>query len=135
MTITEFLEARIAEDESAARVCAEAFPAPWDVEDRGHSAQVTSGEPNFPPVAEIDQRNESPGRWPGEHLEHIARWDPARVMAECAAKRSLIGLLQSDSRDPHNAMRREWADEILRAFATVHADHPDYDVTWACRLT
>jgi len=95
MTITEFLDARISEDEAAAHVCAEAFPTPWDVEDRGHSAQVTSGEPNFLPVAEIDQRNESPGRWPGEHLEHIARHDPARVLAECAAKRAIIAFHES----------------------------------------
>lgn len=107
MTITEFLLARIAEDEARAHYALS----------RGDGGALEYG-----------------GQWYGA-IKHAERWEPTRVLAECEAKRSLIGLLQSDSRDPHNAMRREWADEILRAFATVHADHPDYNVTWACRLT
>lgn len=101
MTLVEFLEARISEVEMYARLCAEAFPPPWDMTDRGHSARVTADEPHFPTVATIDQREAHPGRWPGEHLDHIARHDPARVLAECAAKRRIIETYVPDDADPH----------------------------------
>ena len=126
MTVTEFLNARISEDEAVAR--------------RGEGATIFK-DADFGDVDFRSGSDESILRVSQRHLvemhrsslamlEGMARWLPARVLAECAAKRSLVGLLQSDSRDPHNAMRREWADEILRAFATVYAEHPDYDVTW-----
>ena len=151
MTLVEFLEARISEVETAARACAEVLPAPWTVEDRGHRAKVTSDAPNFLPVAELDQRYESPGRWPGEHLEHIARHDPARVLAECASKRAILALhVDNQSRavayrsprwaDAMNDQDRvEWrkaearlgtTDAVLRALALPDADHPDYDEAW-----
>ena len=73
-------------------------------------------------------------RWNAAGVTDEAFWgtplQPSRALAECKPKRSLVGLLQSDSRDPHNAMRREWADEILRALAAVYADHADYREEW-----
>ena len=120
MTITEFLEARISEDEAFAHKVPGMHFSTWN----------RSWEAGFRDLVLDDGVDGRYVRLPESMDEHICRHDPARVLAECAAERSLIGLLQSDSRDPHNAMRREWADEILRAFATVHADHPDYDVTW-----
>jgi hypothetical protein len=56
---------------------------------------------------------------------HIARWDPARVLAECEAKRLLL--------------QREPCDDTgvgddpchhLRALAVPYADHPDYREEW-----
>ena len=48
------------------------------------------------------------------------------VGIECAAKRAMIGLLRADAQDPHNALRRAWANEILALMAKRWVSHPDY---------
>lgn len=57
-------------------------------------------------------------------LVHIAHWDPARVLAECAAKRQLIEgteyRMTFDDRDEH----------VLFVMAAVYADHADFDPAW-----
>lgn len=112
MTITEFLEARIVEDEAEAN------------EQAGAEYYVD-------------------GAWP-EGM-------PARVLAECAAKRAIItehapvdysGL----GMESPNACRLcgvdagmsdwEWAIDsfpchTLKALAAIYADHPDYQREWA----
>ena len=45
------------------------------------------------------------------------RFTPARVLAECAAKRAIIAALPAS-----------WT--MLRALAAVYSDHPDYDPEW-----
>lgn len=96
MGISEFLEARIAEDEEKAKLIA------------GTS---------FP-------RN------------HIQEWGPARVLAECAAKRTILALhpapMQTDE-DPLFPIEPATCRcgsrlpcSTLRALAAVYADHPDY---------
>lgn len=142
MELTEFLLARIAEDESAARVCAEAFPSPWEVVDRGHSATVATDEP-YMAVASLDQADETPGRWPGDHLDHIARHDPARVLATVEAYRKIVAL------HGHVTVRLidgpieacttcgstddapvDWPCDTLRALASIWADGDDHDPAW-----
>lgn len=93
MTITEFLEARIAEDEAAARRAAEVFPGSWDIEDRGHHAHVVCDGPNFHYVSELDQKQAPDVDWLGGALQNIANYQPARVLAECAAKRVIMAEL------------------------------------------
>lgn len=102
MTITEFLEARIAEDEAAANAYAKVPPL-----------QVFNGS-----------------TW-------VGGYDPARVLAECAAKRAIIKLAE-DVESMDTQISNEWggpndgtADEILAALAAVYADHPDYQDEWA----
>lgn len=140
MTITEFLEARIAEDEAAALRAAEVFPGVWDIEDRGHHAHVVSDGPNFHYVSEIDQR-QAPGVWLGGALESIANFNPARVLAECAAKRAIVeehGNSESLIHSPlcrtchdyndHDAV--DWPCPTIKALAAVYASHPDYRQEW-----
>lgn len=78
MNITEFLEARIEEDEATAQAAADS-PAGaggrWvscfrQIEGAGH-AQVADTQSSW-------------------YSDHIVRFDPARVLAECAAKRAII---------------------------------------------
>lgn len=57
-----------------------------------------------------------PHRYAGKH---VARHDPARVLAECRAKRRLVEEL--------GAFRRGAA---LRLLAMPYADHPDYRQEW-----
>lgn len=105
MTITEFLLARIAEDEALMRDC----PHMGCYED--------DADP--------------------EGMIHGPRC-PARVLAECAAKRAIVELAaKADEIEGDLAM--EWpryqdshiGDRLLAALASVHADHPDYDPSWA----
>ncbi|MFD9047667.1 DUF6221 family protein [Streptomyces zaomyceticus] len=66
--------------------------------------------------------------------QHIARHDPARVLAEVEAKRQII-----KQHERYAAERRRmmggWDPQsddspILAALATVYADHPDYRDEW-----
>lgn len=105
MTITEFLLARIAEDEAAAREA---------LSDRPWADRI------WPPEVHDD----------GVRNVAVA-YSPPRVLAECAAKRAIVAAAEEMTGPPPMA----YADyvravRILRALATVHADHPDYRQEW-----
>jgi hypothetical protein len=91
VTLTEFLLTRIAEDEIAARMAVKAAGASWSSKPRprGFSTDV-----------------------------HVARHDPARVLAECEAKRVIVKESKPDE------------DWVLYVLAAVYADHPDYLPEW-----
>lgn len=135
MTIIEFLEARIAEDEAAATRAAEVFPGSWDIEDRGHHAHVVCDGPNFHHVSELDQQ-QAPNAWLGGALQNVANFQPARVLAECAAKRAIIAEYDGltfeqrktfDAWEPYRSVMRN----VLAQMAAVYKDHPDYEPEWA----
>ncbi len=52
---------------------------------------------------------------------------PARVLAECAAKRGIVEIQRTDLVDDPEDWR---ADEILRLLALPYADHPAYRPEW-----
>jgi hypothetical protein len=125
VNITEFLEARIAEDEAAARA---ASPGPWRT-----NAEATE-------VFALDDITVAEGfALSGAQLrattKHIARHDPARMLAECAAKRAII----KDWEDPNGDGVWEGydygcaltTDRAARALAAIYSDHPDYQQEWA----
>jgi Family of unknown function (DUF6221) len=64
-------------------------------------------------------------------VAHMFRWSPARVLAECEARRRIIEdyLAQLDS---HRAGwdARTPRDLALRALALPYADHADYRSEW-----
>jgi hypothetical protein len=106
MEIAEFLLARIAEDEAAAREGQVAKLPFWVGQIMGRSG------------------SESAPRY-------VNRFNPARVLAECEAKRRIVEEL-GDFGDGHvwasgEASRAETA---LQALASVYADHPDFDPEW-----
>jgi len=84
----------------------------------------------FEPVGAAYFRATIPSSAGESTARHIARHDPARVLAECAVKRSVLDLLIADSGDSHNAVRRGWAVEISHQYAAIYADHPDFDPAW-----
>ena len=89
MNITEFLEARIAEDEAEAQVA---------------KAEFTHGG--------------------------YGCYGPARVLAECAAKRAIVQLQGEATREGYdNAAAYLW--DALFALASVYRLHPDYQQEWA----
>lgn len=97
MTITEFLLARIAERESVAR-------------DMQHQARV--GRPFF-------RTDLLAG---GTGIRELI--DPARVMAECEAKRRMV----EEATHPQTSSQEGY--DMLRYLAEVYADHPDYSEEW-----
>jgi hypothetical protein len=101
MTITEFLLARIAEDEAVLERRG-AFPHSTHSMD-----EVGAYNPRCPDCLGL------PGK--------------ARVLAECKAKRALIAIL-TPGQEIWDGTR--WAGP-LDIMAAVYKDHPNYDPEWA----
>jgi hypothetical protein len=129
MTLTEFLAARLDEDEAVARAATE---GPWylDAPDHAYVGNRADGR-NYGLWAIVHN-----GLWAIVHMsadvlpdltddaqrrtladaEHMARHDPARVLREVEAKRAIVS---------------EGAPEYLLVhLAAVYADHPDYRDEW-----
>lgn len=118
MHLAEFLLARIGEDEAVARV---ATGGPWfavasGVEGAGtvlHDSHILHNDAN-----------------------HITRHDPARVLAECEAKRRIMSLFAPTLADELSAAAGDWnevawrGEQVLRYLALPYADHPDYRGEW-----
>jgi hypothetical protein len=120
MTIVEFLEARLAEDELTANAAIDGS-ADWyalyayrDIKD-GDGQYVVLADSQYPTVGQA---------------AHIARHSPARILRQCDAARAVIAeLLRLDLLGDvpgHSA-----TEVALRALVSVHSDHPDFDRTWA----
>lgn len=148
MTLVEFLLAQIAEDEAAALA---ATPGPWESRDLSDAAFTSAdnagwwwvwraGVPHYAGVIEVDHADpEMPigmaaitdgdrGAPERADAEHIARWNPARALAEVAAKRSVLTEIERilpvciDPMTP--------AGVVALAMAQPYADHPDFDPAW-----
>jgi hypothetical protein len=121
MTIIEFLNARLDEDEAYARF---AFADHNQAEPTWH--EVRSG------AVSLGDHEDELLTFDAGTSRHIARHDPARVLAEVAAMRHLVDahhpIDPCDAHDPVT-MESEPCDTLLH-LAAVHADHPDYDQEW-----
>jgi len=121
-TLDEFLLARIAEDKRIAADAAAAAGERWRPE------HVAAPAPADPHVA-----------------QHVARHDPARVIAECAAKRRLVMACRDSGFDRAflgarpNGMadfllsprdQHQLAALTLALLAVPYADHSDYRPEW-----
>ena len=113
MTITEFLTARLDEDESIARMA-----------DTGD--EPAEAAPILP-----------------ERQRHIDRWSPTQVLLDIAAKRTIVETYEELGRVLAKASDSGRADEAsvtrnlfaglqvaVLAHAMVFADHPDYRAEW-----
>jgi len=120
MTLVEFLQARLAEDELIALAAVDGSPQ-WrssydyrDVKDeQGHYViQADSRHPNLQQTA------------------HIARHCPARVLADVEAKRDVIAAyLRHDATG--DLLERGVVEDTLRSLCSVYAGHPDYNPSWS----
>jgi hypothetical protein len=112
--LVAFLNARLAEDEEAAR---RATDGPWHqagMSVRGRGRAYGTGKEDVILVIRHT--------WPQE-AAHICRHDPARVLREVAAKRAI---LSSYTAAP------DWVGrEDVGHLAAVYSDHPDYREEWA----
>ena len=115
MTITEFLLARIAEDE-------------WAAQEAITEIERIAWTPGMAPSTTA-----LGGLWcdPDGMGVHVAA-QPGRVLAECQAKRAIVEYragIRWPSDEAHDAVRNE-RDRTLRLLAAVYADHPDYRQEW-----
>jgi len=139
MTLTEFLLARIAEDEDGAHA---ATLGPWrwigdrDKDEASLYGPRTPDDKCGPPVISASgMHTEGYIYVDASDAEHIARWHPARVLAECEAKRRIIDVhLNGEAWCDHCSggehMGNPGGCPTLRLLALPHADHPDYDQAW-----
>lgn len=127
LSVVEFLEARIAEDEAVAR---EPRGQRWST-DSCYEIEDENG------VCVLEVGHDGGYDWEGNVIQHFARYDPARVFAECEAKRAVIrehaGMVEGIERLsavlPGNLNKdpdAHWRTATLRALAAVYKDHPDY---------
>jgi hypothetical protein len=84
------------------------------------------------------------GEVPADAAEHVAHHDPARVLAECAAKRRLVNACRDTRPDLHLLGTRpqgldfpvpptdqhQLAALTLALLALPYAAHPDYRPAW-----
>lgn len=150
MEITEFLLARIAEDEAMARAAIDPFVLiegnerpEWQEPDDGAWTQ----EGNSPSVNGEALTIYDEGGHHLTHAVHIARWDPKRVLAECASKRVIAEEHQSvrddgwKSGEEHDYLWCASCGSLddspvpfpcftTQALAAVYSDHPDYRQEW-----
>lgn len=133
MCLSEFLLARIAEDEQGARDAA-ADQGTWVTNTpKYHSGYVDAGK-----LSIVVDRGSEDREIPAAEVKaaHIARWDPARVLAECEAKRKAVAeygaVVESGGADPDNcdSCIQSTARAMLRALAEVYREHPDYRPEW-----
>ena len=124
LTLTDFLLARIAEDEETAR---NATQGPWwydpskmNAVDHEESVFAGSHGPSAITVASTGPCDDIGSM---ADAAHIARHDPARVLAECEAKRRIVEIFTP----PHaSTFDRLTAGVGLRALALPYANHPDF---------
>lgn len=142
--LADFLRARLDEDEQAAQLMNQHYPAPWEVADRGWMAHVTADAPGFRVVTQLEQGNGAPegtdDLWLGEVIGHVARHDPARVLAEIEAKRGILAMYDSLTETIHpptsgislQAARTQQLAimKTLKLLAAPYSDHPEYQETW-----
>lgn len=133
--LTDFLLARIAEDEAAARA---ASPGGWGYP----GVDSVAGGTLYDSTRRIaDVVYEQPEDHDGSivrHLlapeadangRHIARWDPHRVLAECEAKRRVVEEYSAVP-DGQQGPYRAGLGRALRCLALPYSDHPDYRPEW-----
>jgi hypothetical protein len=117
LTLTEFLLAQIAQDEAMAQEARDGSARDWAEADEDAGCKCCVLVLGLGVV--VDDRQ----------APHIVRWDPARVLAECAAKRAIIdwdcmfdgGVVDGSSMEN---------DRVLWLLAQPYADHPDFDPAW-----
>ena len=132
MDLVEFLNARLDEDEQAARAAGDDR---WALIPVYEDATIRHGRmPEPRSIQMVEANGEEVGNVHGvAHAEHIARHDPARVLAEVDAKRQVVAYVAGELEDK-GGDNPWWYEDKLRPvlclLALPYADHPDYDEAW-----
>jgi Family of unknown function (DUF6221) len=126
--ITEFIAARLDEDEAAANAGARRVGMPW-------RAEPQPGTPGGLVTDDLGLVGTTGGLYAAEH---IARHDPARVLREVAAKRVVMDWWQRSDPEPGRAPSPTYENwrkslpgyRLVLAVAAVYSGHPDYRAEW-----
>lgn len=120
MTMVEFLQARLAEDDLIALTATDGSPQWMTLYDY---RDVKDDEGHY--VVQADTRHPSL-----EQAAHIARHCPARVLREVEAKRAVIAeFLRCEA--VGDLLGRGIIEDILRSLCSVYAEHPEYNDAWS----
>ena len=140
MTLTEFLLDRIAEDEEVARVAIREGVDEWEpLAERGTNIYGHPYAVGAVMGAAGGSVQINAGTASADLAEHIARHDPARVLAECEARRRIVMSAQQAQESLERRRDPTPADvhghvialrEVIRLLALPYADHPDYRDEW-----
>jgi hypothetical protein len=132
VTLTDFLLARIAEDEEAAR---ESVGTRWHAQGGPELRTEAGTDPHWFQIA-TGAYDDGPDGYSGDSywdrmrtFHHIARHDPARVLAECESKRRIVALAAVNPSDWGHHHGDDWGfavESALCELAAVYADHPDH---------
>ena len=118
LTLPDFLLARIAEDEEVAQAAT-------------HQKIAGPSHGNWNVDSALLMAN---GMLERVDRLHIARHDPARVLAECEAKRQIVAIATEATRmvdsSPADHRAASDAESILRTLALSYVDHGDYREEW-----
>ena len=145
--LAQFLRARLDEDERIARRACEAAQASWRLGE-GYDDETVLWWPPEPRVAQKERELGLPvvsDVWRGQTIygdgqgiaPHIARHDPARVLAEVDGKRRIVAYAEQRAAIKQGEDDSDWEniqemalDAVLRSLALAYATHPDYRDTW-----
>lgn len=125
MTLTEFLLARLEEDERG--LDAPAFMEADSVRGPGW------GDRGDCPICGKYQFDGTESATEDAWYEHVDQaHQRTRVLAECEAKRRIVDAAHADYEDSLESGddTTGLAEEVLRALALPYSDHPDYDEAW-----
>jgi hypothetical protein len=141
MTITEFLTARLDEDEAVASQLLTDLRSQIEAEWQGQEDDQGPMTPDRMLSAQLWRNYDGQQRWRsfarGQQIARLA--SPDRVLAEVAAKRAIVELHSEDALAcywSHDSMAHHEPGEAcdtLCALALPYADHSDYDEAWRPR--
>lgn len=130
--LAEFLRQRLDEDEAAACALNVSWPFPWEVDipDPRLDETLVRDAQSYPIGVCTDCGTRA--EYDRDVARHIARWDPARVLAEIKAKRVILDAISDlfiGRRIPLDPTTP--ALIVARAMAQPYTGHPDFDPSWA----
>lgn len=126
--LVRFLRTQLDDDERVAHAAADGDPV-WNIRhpEPGAPSWSRSALLGKSLVSSCDPATLTPAEG-----EHIARWDPARVLAEVEAVRKLLDWLDDLDRweSGANVFRMPDTDDARKALAQPYADRPGYREEW-----
>ncbi|WP_367134490.1 MULTISPECIES: DUF6221 family protein [Streptomyces] len=152
--LVTFLHARLNDDEQVARA---AKPGPWIRHDHVAGVHADDATPDRPHGSAVADCRRVPDGHGVPNALHIVRHQPARVLADVAAKRRIVDdyavllseldglrmqmrVASAESRDDNFMQMYQQEGKlieksrhlapVIRSLALPYADHPDYQVEW-----
>ena len=120
--IVDFLTARLDEDEQVAQQACDGTNGRWRITEQAYDQgrRIEADDPGWFTIYDEGGHDE-------RQAAHIARHDPARVLAEVKAKRRMLELTVEMINDEEF---RTAGTTLMCNLAAPYDQHPDYDPVW-----